>query len=339
MEIHDKMQAVVIAEPGGPEVLTPQVVATPQVQPGHVLIRVAAAGVNGPDISQRQGAYPPPADASPLPGLEVSGEIVALGANVTDWQLGDAVVALCNGGGYAEYVAVPAGQVLPKPDAWSWAQAATLPETFFTIQQTLIARSGLEAGMSVLIHGGAGGIGATAIQMTKLFGATAIATVSSPEKARYAHEMGAQTVIDYTSEDFVEKTLEATAGKGADRIIDIVGGDYANRNLKAAARNGVILQLATRAGARAEVNLGLILMKALTLSGSTLRPQSPEAKAGFARALRARVWPAIDEGIIVPPRLRTFSLSQAADAHRAMEARDHYGKIVLITDFGAALGN
>lgn len=336
MQNPDQMQAIAISTPGGPDVLAPVSLETPTPKPGEVLIRVAAAGVNGPDISQRQGRYDPPPGASSLPGLEVSGTIAGLGEDETRFRTGDAVVALVNGGGYAEYVTVPAGQVLPKPEGWSWEEAATLPETFFTIQQTLVERARLEPGRSVLVHGGAGGIGATAIQMTKLFGGTAIATVSSTEKADYARKMGADHVIDYRNEDFVARTLEATGGKGADIIIDIVGGDYADRNLTAAARNGHILQLAIRGGAKAEINLGLVLMKGLTLSGSTLRPQSAITKARLAAGLHATIWPAIAKGLIKPPRIRTFPLTQAAAAHAAMESSDHCGKIVLVTDFGAA---
>ena len=329
MTIQDQMQAIEISEPGGPEVLNPISVPTPLPAPGEVLIAVAAAGVNGPDISQRQGAYPPPADSSPLPGLEVSGVVAALGEGETRFALGDEVVALCNGGGYAAYVAVPAGQVLPKPENWSHIEAATLPETFFTLQQTLVERAGLASGQTVLIHGGSGGIGASAIQLCRLFGATAIATTSSAQKASYAQSMGAAHTIDYTSEDFIERTKTLTEGRGADIVIDIIGGAYANRNLKACAYGGHVIQLAIRGGAKAEVNLGLVLMNALTLSGSTLRPQPAATKARFAQGLETRIWPAIQAGKIVPPRITSFPLKNAADAHRAMEAPDHYGKIVL----------
>ncbi|QJR17780.1 NAD(P)H-quinone oxidoreductase [Pelagibacterium halotolerans] len=332
MTIPDQMQAIEISAPGGPEVLEQKIVATPRPKPGEVLIAVSAAGINGPDISQRQGAYPPPADSSPLPGLEVSGIVAALGEDETRFALGDEVVALCNGGGYAAYVAVPAGQVLPKPKTWSHIEAATLPETFFTLQQTLIERAGLATGRTVLIHGGSGGIGASAIQLCRLFGATPIATVSSAQKADYARAMGAAHTIDYTNEDFVERTKVLTDGRGADIVIDIIGSEYANRNLKACAYGGHVIQLAIRGGAKAEINLGLVLMNALTLSGSTLRPQTAATKARFAQGLAARIWPAIEAGKIVPPRIRTFPLKSAADAHRAMEASDHYGKIVLTID-------
>lgn len=332
-DIPRTMRAITLPDHGGPDVLIPDTVATPQPRPGEILIKVACAGVNGPDIAQRQGNYAPPPDASPLPGLEVSGIVVARGPDTGRYRIGDAVVALCNGGGYAEFVAAPEGQVLPKPDNWTWQQAAALPETFFTIQQTLVERGGLSHGKTVLIHGGAGGIGATAIQMTRLFGAVAIATTSSTEKAAYAKAQGAHFTIDYPTEDFVARTREITDGRGADIIVDIVGGTYAARNLAACARGGHILQLAVREGARAELNLGLVLMKALTLSGSTLRPLSSEAKAGLAAALEATVWPAIADKRIIAPRIRAFPLEKAAQAHRAMEAHEHFGKIVLVTDF------
>ena len=329
MTIPDQMQAIAISRPGGPDVLEPVTIATPSPAPGEVLIAVAAAGVNGPDIAQRQGNYAPPPDASALPGLEVSGTVVALGEGTRNFALGDAVVALCNGGGYAQFVAVPAGQVLPKPRDWSWDQAATLAETFFTLQQTLVERAGLKQGQTVLIHGGAGGIGATAIQLCKLFGATPIATVSSPQKADYARAMGAAHTIDYRNEDFVERTLTLTANRGADIVVDIVGGSYAHRNLKSCAYGGHVIVLAVREAARAEINLGLMLMKALTLSGSTLRPQSAQTKARFARDLYRTVWPAIARGEIIAPHITPFDLADAARAHVAMEAADHYGKIVL----------
>jgi len=330
------MLAITLNGEGGPEVLSPRRIPLPPVRDSEVLIRVAAAGVNGPDISQREGRYAPPPDASPLPGLEVSGTIAAAGSNVTRFTPGDPVVALCNGGGYAEYVAVPAGQVLPCPMEWSWAEAAGLPETFFTIQQTLVERSRLAPGMSVLIHGGSGGLGATAIQMAKLHDCTVFATASRAEKIDYALSMGADAVIDYRNEDFVARCKDLTEGRGVDRILDIIGGDYLGRNLRAAARNAVILQLAMREGAKTEIDLGLILMKALTLTGSTLRPTTSADKARFASALEEKVWPAIARGTIRPARTRSFPLAQAADAHRAMDDRDHYGKIVLVTDFGAA---
>lgn len=331
MQIPSHMRAVTLSGHGGPEVLVPADWETPSPRPGEVLIRVHAAGVNGPDISQREGRYAPPPGASPLPGLEVSGVVIANGEGETRFAPGEAVVALCNGGGYADYVCVPSGQVLPKPENWDFAQAATLPETFFTIQQTLVERARLDAGHTVLIHGGAGGIGGAAIQIARLYGAMPIVTISSPQKAEYAQSLGAAHAINYRQEDFVERVLAITDGRGADIVIDIVGGSYANRNLKSAARGGHVLQLATREGAKAEINLGLVLMRDLTLSGSTLRPQSAATKARLAAGLLARVWPAIAGGEIVPPRLVTFPLEEAAEAHRAFQAPGHMGKVVLLT--------
>ncbi len=329
MKIPSQMTAIEISEPGGPDVLQPVTVDTPEPHKGEVLIAVASAGINGPDVAQRRGAYAAPPGASPLPGLEVSGTIAGGDLAGTAFSPGDPVVALTNGGGYAEFVSVPAGQVLPKPEAWSWNAAATLPETYFTLQQTLVERAGLGAGHTVLVHGGSGGIGATALQMCQLYGAMGIATVSSKEKADYARKMGATHIIDYKNEDFVERTRALTNGRGVDIVVDLIGGEYANRNLKASAYGGHVLQLAIQGGAKAEINLGLILMNALTLSGSTLRPQSSETKARLAKGLHETVWPAIAEEKIIPPQISAFPLAQAAEAHAAMEASSHFGKLVL----------
>ena len=244
------MTAIEITAPGGPEMLNPVLLPVPKPGPGQVLIRVAAAGLNAPDLAQRRGAYAPPPGASPLPGLEVGGEIAALGESVAGWTIGSRVVALTNGGGYAEYVVVPEGQVLPVPARWSMVSAAALPETFFTIQQTLVMRAGLSPGLNVLIHGAAGGIGGAAIQIARLFGAQPIAIVSDATKAAYAKTLGAEAIIDRSREDFVARTLELTGGKGADRIVDIVGGETLNRNLVAAARGAHILVVATLAAPR-----------------------------------------------------------------------------------------
>ncbi len=322
------MLAIHIPSPGGPEVLTPMETPMPEPKAGEVLIRVAAAGINAPDLGQRRGSYAPPPGASPLPGLEVSGEIEGTG---------EKVVALCNGGGYAEYVAVPAGQVLPLPQGWNLVAGAALPETFFTVQQTLVMRAGLEAGMHVLIHGAAGGIGGAAIQISRLYGGDPIAVVSSTEKAEYARSLGATHVIDHSTEDFVARTMEITGNHGADRILDMVGGDYLPRNIAASARGGHIVQVASLDAGKSEISAGAIVMKWLTLSGSTLRPQSSAAKAAIAESLRREVWPALADGRIKPPRIRAVPLAEAARGHRAMEMRENYGKIVLVTAFGAAL--
>jgi len=321
------MIAIAIAQPGGPEVLTPVEQPLPVPGPEEVLIRVAAAGINAPDLAQRRGVYNPPPGASPLPGLEVSGEIVGSG---------EKVVALCNGGGYAEFVAVPRGQVLPMPVGWSFAAAATLPETFFTVQQTLVLRAGLEPGQHVLIHGAAGGIGGTAIQICRLFGAIPIAVVSSPAKADYVRTLGATDIIDHSTEDFVARARDLTGGRGVDRVLDMVGGDYLPRNIEASARGGHIIQIASLDGKTSEISAGALVMKWLTLSGSTLRPQNSATKAAIAQSLRDSVWPALADGRIRPPRMRATPLTDAPRAHAAMERRDNFGKLVLVTAFGAA---
>ncbi len=331
-----EMRGIVISAPGGPEMLERRALPVPPVGDGDILIRVAAAGINAPDLAQRRGVYDPPEDHSPIPGLEVAGEIVATGAAVSDFSLGDRVVALCNGGGYAEYVAVPAAQALPLPRGWSLVEGAALPETYFTIQQTLVLRAGLEPGMSVLIHGAAGGIGGTAIVLSRLYGAAPVAVVSSAEKAAYALELGAVAVIDHSREDFVRRARDLTGGKGADRIVSIAGGDMLAKNIAAAARGATILQLAALGGQKSEVDAGLIVGKWLTIIGSTLRPRSPAAKAAVAKSLYSEVWPALADGRIKPPRLQVFAFEEAVAAHRAMETRENFGKIVLRTAFGAA---
>jgi NADPH2:quinone reductase len=337
MTLPDEMTAIAISEPGGPDVLRPLRLPVPRPGSGEVLIRVAAAGINAPDLSQRRGTYDPPPGASPLPGLEVSGEIVALGPDAGGFAVGDEVVALTNGGGYAEYVAVPAGQVLRLPAGWSLVSGAAVPETFFTVQQTLVMRAGLAPGMDVLIHGAGGGIGGAAIQIAKLYGANPIAVVSSAEKAAYTRTLGAVAVIEHTTEDFVARTLEITGGRGADRILDVVGGNYLARNIEASARGGHIVQVAAMTGKLSEVSAGRIVMKWLTISGSTLRPQTHETKAAIARSLRETVWPALADGRILRPRIRAVPLEQAAAGHAAMEQRENYGKIVLVTRFGGEM--
>jgi NADPH2:quinone reductase len=335
MTLPADMNAIVIARPGGPEELELQRYPLPACRDGEVLIRIAAAGVNGPDLAQRRGHYDPPPDASPLLGLEVAGEIAALGHGVSGWQVGDQVMALANGGGYAEYVAVPAGQILPVPDNWTLREAAALPETWFTVTQTLVMRAGLEPGMTVLVHGAAGGIGGAAIQIATILGASAIAVVSSPAKADYARRLGAIATIDYTSEDIVARALALTGGTGVDRVLDIIGGPMAERNIAASARGGHIVQVSTLDGASASISLRAIMAKQLTLSGSTLRPQTPATKAAIADRIRADLLPALSRPGFVKPAVTSFPLEAAAQAHRAMEARSHVGKIVLETAFGA----
>lgn len=334
MTIPSQMTAIAIARPGGPEVLTPVLLPVPVPGDGEVLIRVAASGINYPDLLQRRGLYEVPGDASPLPGLEVSGEIAALGASATMHRSGDRVMALCNGGGYAEYVAVPEGQVLPAPDDWTLPSAAALPETFFTIEQTLVMRAGMEKGMSALVHGAAGGIGGAALQIARALGARPIAVVSNAEKARYARTIGAAEIITHTSEDFVARTLELSGGKGADRIVSIAGGDILGRNIAASANGGAIVQLAGLSGSKSEIDIGQVLRRNLTLIGSVLRPQGRAVKAAIAACLMRDVWPALAAGRIVPPRTRFFPFAEAIEAHTAMEKRDSYGKIVLLSPWG-----
>ncbi|MDB5613205.1 MAG: NAD(P)H-quinone oxidoreductase [Devosia sp.] len=335
MTLPTQMNAVAIARPGGPDGLEQQSWPMPVPGAGEVLIRVAAAGVNGPDLAQRRGHYDPPAGASPLPGLEVAGEIAAVGPDVTHWHLGDRVIALTNGGGYAEYVAVAAGQVLPVPDGWSLTEAAALPETWFTITQTLVMRSGLEAGMSVLVHGASGGIGGAAIQIASILGARSIAVVSSTAKADYAMRLGAFASINYTTEDVAARALELSDGNGVDRVMDIIGGAMTEKNIAASARGGHIVQVSTLDGTNPNISLRSIMAKQLTLSGSTLRPQSPQTKAAIAIRIRTDLLPALSTPGFIKPSVTTFPMANAPDAHRAMEGRGHLGKIVLLTTFGS----
>lgn len=334
MNIPSQMTAVAIVQPGGPQALQARSEPLPLMGPDDVLIRVAAAGVNGPDLAQRRGQYDPPPSASPLPGLEIAGEIAAVGKNVTAWRVGDRVMALTNGGGYAEYAAVPAGQVLPTPAGWAFAEAAALPETWFTITQSLVMRAGLTSGMTVLAHGASGGIGGATIQIATILGARAIGVVSSPQKAGYARTLGAIATIDYTSEDIAARALELTEGRGVDRIIDVVGGPMAEVNLAACARGAHIVQVSTLDGAKATLSLRTIMAKQLTLSGSTLRPQSSATKAEIAARIRRDLLPALEQPNTPKPAITCFPLADAAAAHQLMESRAHLGKVVLTTQFG-----
>jgi NADPH2:quinone reductase len=331
------MTAIPLTAHGGPDILQTERLPVPPVGESDVLIRVAAAGVNAPDIAQRKGYYDPPPGASPHLGLEVSGEIAALGAAVSGWAIGDKVIALCNGGGYAEYVSVPFGQVLPLPANWALVDGAALPETWFTVTQTLVMRAGIEKGMHVLVHGAAGGIGGAAIQIATLLGARAIGVVSNEDKARYAMDLGAVATINHTSEDIVARTMALTEGKGADRILDVVGGDMAAKNIAASARFGHIVQVSTIDQPEAKISLRTLMAKQLTLSGSTLRPQTPEVKAAIAERMKTDLWPALQSPGFKRPRIRRFALEDAAEAHRAMEERNNMGKILLVTAYGASL--
>jgi len=323
------MQAVEISAPGGPEVLKPVVRPLPVPKAHEVLVKVAAAGINGPDIMQRKGLYPAPAGASDLPGLEVSGEIVAKGASVTRWAAGDLVVALTNGGGYAGYVAVDAEHCLPVPDGISLLDAAGLPETFFTVWSNVFIGAGLKAGETFLVHGGAGGIGTTCIQLGKAFGAKVIATDSPAARCQVCRDLGADRVVDYRSEDFVE--VVRTEG-GANVILDIVGGANIEKNFKAASHDARIIQLAFATGSKVEINLMPVMLKRLTYTGSTLRTRPDAFKARVARELEAQVWPHIANGKIRVVTHQVLPLAEAAQAHAMMESSQHTGKILLRVD-------
>ena len=325
------MTVIEAREPGGPEVLVPATRPVPEPGPGEVLIEVAAAGINRPDVLQRQGLYPPPKGASDLLGLEVAGKVVALGEGASRYQPGDLVCALVNGGGYAAFAVAPEGSTLPVPQVLSLAEAAALPETVFTVWHNVFERGGLERGEWLLVHGGASGIGTTAIQMATAFGAKVIVTVGSAWKVKSCEALGAVRAINYHEEDFVEAVRETTGGHGADVILDMVGGDYVERDLKAAALEGHIVQIAFLKGSKVELDLMRLMMRRLTLTGSTLRAQSPEAKARMAKAIEERVWPLIAAGKVKPVVDSTFELAQAADAHRRIDDPAHVGKIVLIT--------
>ncbi len=322
----EQIAAVEISSPGGPEVLKPVRRPLPRPGPGEVLIKVAAAGVNGPDLMQRKGLYPAPPGASDLPGLEVSGEIVALGEKAARWTVGDKVAALTNGGGYAEYCTADAQHCLPVPKGIALLDAGGLPETYFTVWSNVFAGAGLAAGETFLVHGGAGGIGTTAIQLGKAFGAKVIATDSPAERCAICRDLGADRVIDYKQEDFVEIVREAG---GANVILDIVGGPNIEKNFKAASHDCRIIQLAFGAGSKVELNLMPVMLKRLTYTGSTLRTRPPAYKARIARELEAKVWPQIEAGKIRVVTRQTFPLADAAKAHALMESAQHTGKIVL----------
>jgi NADPH2:quinone reductase len=329
MTLPQTMRAVEITESGKPEVLKIGARPVPQPAAGEVLIKVKAAGVNRPDVLQRMGHYPVPPGASDIPGLEVAGTIVALGAGVHEWKLGETVCALVQGGGYAEYCTAPALQCLPIPKGLSEVEAASLPETFFTVWSNVFDRAGLKPGETFLVQGGSSGIGVTAIQMTKAFGHQVFVTAGSVEKCAACEQLGADRAINYKSEDFVAVVKEATGGRGVDVMLDMVGGDYVDRELKALADDGRIVLIAFLGGNRSNINLNEILRRRLTLTGSTLRPRPVEFKGAIARKLREKVWPLIETGKIKPVVYKTFPLSEAARAHELMESSQHIGKIVL----------
>jgi putative PIG3 family NAD(P)H quinone oxidoreductase len=329
MSLPTMMRHIVAREPGPPEVLTLSDGPVPQPKAGEVLIEVAAAGVNRPDCLQRAGAYPPPADASPIIGLEVAGRIVACGEGVTDWRVGDAVCALTPGGGYAEYCATPAGFCLPIPKGLTLIEAASLPETFFTVWNNLVDRGGLSRGETALIHGGTGGIGLTAIQIGRHMGANVIATAGSDDKAEFCLAMGANHAINYRTHDFVAEVARITGNRGADVVLDMVGGDYIEKNLKSLALEGRLVIIAFLHGSRVEVDWRRIMLRRLTVTGSTLRASPTERKVAIAQALRRDVWPQIESGDVKTVIHKVFPLAEAAAAHSLMESGAHIGKIVL----------
>ncbi len=325
----ETMTAIEIREPGGPEVLVPATRPRPDPGPGEVLVQVAAAGVNRPDVLQRLGGYPPPPGASDIPGLEIAGRIVALGQGVTAWTPGDEVTALVTGGGYVEYCAAPAVQCLPVPKGLGLAEAAAMPETFFTVWSNVFDRGGLGAGESFLVHGGSSGIGTTAIQLARAFGARVFATAGSAEKCRACEDLGAERAINYRDEDFVAVVKEATGGTGLDLILDMVGGDYVQRNIEALAPDGRLVYIAFLGGPKVEVNLLPVMLKRLTITGSTLRARPVAFKADIAGKLKEKVWPLVEQGEVKPVMAERFPLAEAAAAHRLMETSSHIGKIVL----------
>ena len=325
------MLAVEISTPGGPEVLTPVDRPKPAPGRGEVLIAVAAAGVNRPDVMQRQGKYPPPPGASDLPGLEVAGTVAACGADVDRWRIGDAVCALVPGGGYAEYCVAPAAVTLPIPSGVDAMSAAALPETYFTVWTNVFERGRLSEGERLLVHGGSSGIGTTAIQLASAFGAHVFATAGTPDKCAACERLGAERAINYREEDFVEVVADATGGAGVDVVLDMVGGDYTPRNIKALAPDGRLVQIAILAGPKATINWIPIMQKRLVLTGSTLRPRPVEEKAAIAQALHRKVWPILEQGRARPVIHATFPLRAAAEAHSMLEAGAHIGKIVLLS--------
>ncbi len=333
-KIPESMQYIEIAEPGGPEVLQLANGPVPEAGPGQLLIRVSAAGVNRPDVLQRKGMYPVPAGASPIPGLEVCGEVAACGEGAAQFKKGEQVCALVNGGGYAEYVAVSEGQCLSIPSGLSAIEAAALPETFFTVWTNVFDRGALKSGESFLVHGGSSGIGTTAIQLANAHGARVFTTAGSSEKCIACEDLGADLAVNYREQDFVEEIKNATGGRGVDVILDMVGGDYVARNVDLAALNGRIVIIASLGGRTANLNIGPIMMKCLIVTGSVLRPRTDAEKAAIATSLHEHAWPLIEAGKVKPVIHSVFPLAEAAKAHALMESSEHIGKIIL--DLNAA---
>jgi NADPH:quinone reductase len=324
-----RMIAIAIRAPGGPGMLVPEERPVPTPGPKEILVKVAAAGVNRPDVMQRMGFYPPPKGAPDIPGLEISGTVAACGPETKRWKEGEAVTALVVGGGYAQYCLAQEAQALPLPDRLSFAQAAAIPETFFTVWHNVFERGGLRAGETLLVHGGSSGIGTVAIQLAKAFGARVVTTAGSAEKCDACRKLGADVAINYKGEDFVAATKAATGGNGADVILDMVGGDYIERNYEAAAIEGRIVQIAFQHSSKANVDFLRIMLKRLYHTGSTLRSRANEDKAAIARAVEDKVWPLIAAGKVKPVMDQSFPLTDAASAHARMESSAHIGKIVL----------
>src|SRR5436853_5394490 len=329
MPLPVKMRAVEISRPGGPEVLKLAERPVPQPKAHEILVKVAAAGVNRPDVLQRSGNYPVPPDASPLPGLEIAGEVVELGAAAKMWKRGDKVCALANGGGYAEYCAVPETQALPVPKNLSLVEAASLPETCFTVWGNVYDRGRLAPGETLLVQGGSSGIGVTAIQMAAATGNRVFATAGSDEKVAACVKLGAERAFNYKSQDWVAEVRAATDSKGVDVVLDMVGGDYVPRELKCLAEDGRLVFIAYLRGPKTELDIDAVMRKRLSITGSTLRPRSSEFKAYLAKNLREKIWPLLEAGRIKPQVYKTFPLEQAGEAHRLMESSQHIGKIVL----------
>ena len=323
------MTAIAIREPGGPDVLVPQQMPMPSPGEGEILVKVAAAGVNRPDVMQRLGQYPPPKGTTEIPGLEIAGEVVQLGPGVTRWNAGDTVMALVVGGGYAEYCLAFASHALPVPESLSTVEAAAIPETFFTVWHNVFERGKLGAGETLLVHGGSSGIGTTAIQLGKAFGARVIVTAGTTEKCDACRKLGADLAINYNTEDFVALSKQATLGRGVELILDMVGGDYVGRNYEAAAVEGRIVQIAFQTSSRVTLDLMRLMLKRLTHTGSTLRARAVAEKAAIAAALDKNVLPLFASGRVKPPIDSTFPLHQASAAHARMESGKHIGKIVL----------
>jgi NADPH2:quinone reductase len=325
-----QMTVIGISKPGGPEVLLPETRAVPMPGPDEILVKVAAAGVNRPDVAQRSGSYPPPPGASDLPGLEISGEVVAVGSDAKKHKIGDKVMSLVAGGGYAQYCIAQDAQAMTVPSTLSMTEAGAVAETLMTVWHNVFERGGLKSGETLLIHGGSSGIGTMAIQLAKAFGARVIVTVGSKEKADACIKLGADHAINYKTQDFVTEVKTATGGKGVEVILDMVGGEYVDRNYDAAAVDGRIVQIALLGGPKATINVGKLMVKRLNHTGSTLRPRSNADKAAMVAAIEAKVMPLFREGRIKPLMDSSFPLEKAADAHRRMETSEHIGKIVLV---------